>query len=177
MNRCVILRIGEGSFETGFSVTCQFAVESQPSSTEQIGRLPANPSLVELYQAWRSHYLHLGHPIRLDPEPNQITNISLLQDCIDASQRLSFALNQWLDSPEFRPIHNKLLEQLRPEHSIRILILTDQVQIQKLPWHLWSILERYPKAEIGFSSPIYEAPSVPHLDSHGVKILAVLGDG
>jgi CHASE2 domain-containing sensor protein/class 3 adenylate cyclase len=177
VNRCVILRIGEGSFETGFPVTCQFAVESQPSSTEQIGRLPANPSLVELYQAWRSHYLHLGHPIRLDPEPDQITNISLIQDCIDASNHLGLALNQWLDSPEFRPIHNKLLEQLRPEHSIRILMLTDQVQIQKLPWHLWSVLERYSKAEMGFSSPIYEAPLVPQSRSNGVKILAVLGDG
>jgi CHASE2 domain-containing sensor protein/class 3 adenylate cyclase len=176
VNRCVILRIGEGSFETGFPVTCQFAVEAQPSSTEQIGRLPANPRLIELYQAWRSHYLLLGHPTRLDPEPDQITNISLLQDCVDASNRLGLALNQWLDSPEFRPIHNKLLEQLRPEHSIRILMLTDQVQIQKLPWHLWSVLERYPKAEMGFSSPMYEAPSVPRSGASGVKILAVLGD-
>jgi CHASE2 domain-containing sensor protein/class 3 adenylate cyclase len=177
VNRCVILRIGEGSFETGFPVTCQFALEFQPSTTEQIGRLPANPDLLKLYQDWRSQYLQLGNPVRLDPEPDQITNISFIQDCVEASERLGYALNQWLDSPDFRPIHNKLLEQLKPEHTIRILMLTDQVQLQKLPWHLWTLLERYPKAEMGFSSPMYEAPSVPQPRSDGVKILAVLGDG
>ena len=177
MNRCVILRVGEGSFETGFPVTCQFALESQPSTTEQVGRLPANPDLVQLYQAWRSQYLQLGNPVRLDPEPDQITNISFIQDCVEASEHLGHALNQWLDSPGFRPIYNKLLEQLKPEHTIRILMLTDQVQLQKLPWHLWTLLERYPKAEMGFSSPMYEAPSVSQPKSNGVKILAVLGDG
>jgi CHASE2 domain-containing sensor protein/class 3 adenylate cyclase len=177
VNRCVILRVGEGSFETGFPVTCQFALESQPSTTEQIGRLPANPNLIQLYQAWRSQYLHLGHLIRIDPQPDQITNISLVRDCIEASEKLGLALNQWLDSPEFRPVHHKLLEQLRPEYSIRILMLTDQVQIQKLPWHLWTLLERYPKAEMGFSSLMYEAPAVPQPRSNGVNILAVLGDG
>jgi CHASE2 domain-containing sensor protein/class 3 adenylate cyclase len=158
VNRCVTLRVGEGSFETGFPVTCQFSLESGPFTIEQIGRLPANLRLLELFQEWRSQYLQLGHLARLDPEPDRVTNISLLEDCVAASNALCLALNQWLDSPEFRPIYNKLLEQLNPEHSIRILILTDWVQIQKLPWHLWTLLERYPKAEVEFSPPIYEAP-------------------
>ncbi len=177
MNRCVILRVGEGSFEAGFPVTCQFAKERQPPSAEQVGRLPANPNLVQLYQGWRSHYLQLGSLTRLDPQPDQITNISLVEDCIKAAQALQQSLNQWLDSPEFRPIRDKLLEQLKPEESIRILILTDQVQLQKLPWHLWTLLERYPKAEIGFSAPIYEAPFVPCSKPNGVRILAILGEG
>jgi CHASE2 domain-containing sensor protein/class 3 adenylate cyclase len=177
VNRCVILRVGEGSFEAGFPVTCQFALESGPFTTEQIGRLPANPRLPQLYHEWRSQYLQLGHLARLDPEPDQVTNISLREDCVAASETLCLALNQWLDSPEFRPIYNKLLEQLSPEHSIRILILTDSVQLQKLPWHLWTLLERYPKAEVGFSPPMYEAPAVPPSRSNGVNILAVLGDG
>jgi CHASE2 domain-containing sensor protein/class 3 adenylate cyclase len=158
VNRCVILRVGEGSFEAGFPITCQFALEFEPFTIEQSGRLPANPRLLELYQKWRSQYLQLGHLARLDPEPDRTTNISLLEDCVAASKTLGLALNQWLDSPEFRPIYNKLLEQLNPEHSIRILILTDWVQFQKLPWHLWTLLERYPKAEVGFSPLIYEAP-------------------
>lgn len=177
MNRCVILRVGEGNFETGFSVTCQLAQEFQPPTVEQVGRLPANPNLVDLYQHWRSQYLRLGTSIRLEPQPDQMTNISPVEDCLESAQVLSRALNQWLNSLEFRPICDKLLEQLRPEQSIRILMLTEQVQLQKLPWHLWTLLERYPKAEMGFSSPIYEATFAPRPKSNCVKILAILGDG
>jgi CHASE2 domain-containing sensor protein/class 3 adenylate cyclase len=177
VSHCVILRVGEGSFETGFPVTCQFALESQPFTREQVGRLPANLNLLKLYQQWRSQYLQLGSPIRLDPQPDQITNISFIQDCIEVSERLCLALNQWLDSPEFRPISNQMLEQLPSKDSTRILMLTDQIQIQKLPWHLWTLLERYPNAEMGFSAPIYEAPCAYPAQSNGVKILAVLGNG
>jgi CHASE2 domain-containing sensor protein/class 3 adenylate cyclase len=158
VNRYVILRVGEGSFETGFPVTCQFALESGPFTTKQIGRLPANPRLLKLYQEWRSQPPQLDRLDPLDPELDRVTNIDLIEDSVAASKAIGLALNQWLDSPEFRPIYNKLLEQLNPEHSIRILILTDWVQLQQLPWHLWTLLERYPKAELGFSPPIYEAP-------------------
>ncbi len=175
MNLCVFLRVGEGSFKTGFPVTCQFAPEFQPPTAEHVGRLPANSELIQAYRQWRSHYLQLGSPTRLEPQPDPITHSSLTEQCLEAAQALNRCFNQWLDSPEFRPIRDKLLEQLRPEQSIRILMLTDVVQLQKLPWHQWKLLERYPKVEIGFSSSMYEAPPIARPKANGVKILAVLG--
>jgi CHASE2 domain-containing sensor protein/class 3 adenylate cyclase len=176
VNLCVFLTVGEGSFETGFPVTCQFAQEFQPPTAEHVGRLPANADLIPIYRQWRSRYLQLDSLPPLEPQLDSIPHRSLVEQCLEAAQALHHSFNQWLDSPEFHPIRNKLLEQLKPEQSIRILMLTDVVQLQQLPWHQWKLLERYPKAEMGFSLPRYEAPPIARPNANGIKILAVLGD-
>jgi hypothetical protein len=34
--------------------------------------------------------------------------------------------------------------------------VSNDLILQKLPWHLWDLLERYPKAQIALSAPSYE---------------------
>ncbi|MEH2118601.1 MAG: hypothetical protein V7K46_10540 [Nostoc sp.] len=48
--------------------------------------------------------------------------------------------------------------------------------LQKLPWHLWDLPERYPKAEIALSAPPYEQVNRITTTSDKVKILAILGN-
>ncbi|HEY9827246.1 MAG TPA: CHAT domain-containing protein, partial [Stenomitos sp.] len=175
MNRFVILRIAQGSFETGFTVICQIGVGLQQPHIEQVGYLPPVPELPVLYQAWRSQYLRLGTLLRLEPQPDQATNLSFVENCVAAANALEQAFNQWLSTVEFRTVREKLLEQLRPEDSIRVLVVTEQGLIQKLPWHLWDLLERYPLAEVGFSLPMTEVMPAQVPMTQGVNILAVLG--
>ena len=81
-----------------------------------------------------------------------------------------------MPADSFHPIREKWLEKLAPGDDIRILIQTKDLRLQKLPWHLWDLLERYPKAEIALSAPIYEEVSRIATTNERVKILAILGD-
>ncbi|MBD1867283.1 hypothetical protein H6F95_08215 [Cyanobacteria bacterium FACHB-471] len=67
--------------------------------------------------------------------------------------------------------------------TIRFLIRTDDLSLQKLPWHEWDFLERYPKAEVALSAPEYEAIHSSKIHSNKtvlgnktVKVLAILGN-
>jgi hypothetical protein len=55
-------------------------------------------------------------------------------------------------------------------------IQTNDLRLQKLPWHLWDLLERYPKAEIALSAPSYEQVSRNSPPQSQVKVLAILGN-
>jgi Protein of unknown function (DUF1822) len=43
------------------------------------------------------------------------------------------------------------------QFNARFLIRTNDLNLQKLPWHEWDFFERYPKAEVALSAPEYEA--------------------
>ena len=66
-----------------------------------------------------------------------------------------------------------------PSEEIRVMIRTNQMQLRKLPWHLWDLVDKdYPKAEITLSLPQLERSSAIKTSSHRdkLKILAILGD-
>jgi CHASE2 domain-containing sensor protein len=88
-------------------------------------------------------------------------------------------LNNWLLSEPFRPVREKWLKHLMPSDEVRVLIRTASMQLEKLPWNLWDLIDRdYPKAEVALSLPESEpAPSVQTPTYQDpVRILAILGD-
>ena len=74
------------------------------------------------------------------------------------------------------PIQNKLRENLATSDIVRILIETDNVQLQRLPWHEWDLLEIYRHAEIGISPPRYEKIKQSVKSTGKIKVLAIFGD-
>ena len=68
------------------------------------------------------------------------------------------------------------LEKLTIAQEIRVILQTDDVVLQGLPWHSWDLLERYPGAELALAAPTYEQVETRLPDSHQVKILAILGN-
>jgi hypothetical protein len=42
--------------------------------------------------------------------------------------------------------------KLHKYDQIRVIVQTEDDQLQKLPWHLWEIIERYPNAEIALAT-------------------------
>ncbi|MEA5599603.1 CHASE2 domain-containing protein [Nostoc sp. UHCC 0252] len=84
--------------------------------------------------------------------------------------------NTWLRAEEFRPLREKWLERLSSTEEVRVILQTENSQLQLLPWHLWELLERYPKAEIALSSPSYDRIHKPRTKNPLVNILAIVGN-
>ncbi|HAJ64412.1 MAG TPA: sensor protein Chase2 [Cyanobacteria bacterium UBA8543] len=176
MGKLVVLKLGDGSFDQGFPVTLQIGEEGRCPCVEITGRLPSIPEIAQCYSGWAKTYRHLGLRSRLEASKAQLTNVSKIESCCHAAQLLRERLNAWLASEPFRPLRERLLEQLMPGEEIRIIVQTENIGLRRLPWHLWDLCDRYPKAEIALSAPVYELVeqiSPPHTK---VRILAILGN-
>ena len=175
MGKLVILKLGEGEFKQGFPVILQISDDNVRPSLEITGKLPPNPEIAKDYYQWQSIYRNFKLPSRVKGLPKYITQTSSLEEFQEKIDEFIDSFNIWLTAESFRPICDKLLEKLTPEDDIRILIQTKNFQLQKMPWHLWDLLERYPKAEIALSAPNYEQIYKNKISDDKVKILAILG--
>ncbi|MCW6035701.1 CHASE2 domain-containing protein [Spirulina subsalsa FACHB-351] len=194
MEKVVILEL-DGSLETGCRVTLEISSLGIPSLLKRKGNLPPNLPLVEaLQQHWLERYRPLGAPYRRSqdaPEiweeilfrikPKQIVQQALIEqriaECQESGQQLCDLFNQWLDSPDFRLLDKTLRQHLSPEDTIRLLVRTQNLQLQKLPWTQWELLQHYPNAEPALS-PLESTSHPPQYASSRngrVKILAILG--
>ncbi len=176
MGKLVVLKFGEGSFEQGFPVTLQIGEEHQHATTEITGKLPSFPEMPLYYSHWQSSYRQIGNRYRLHADKMQVTNVSMIQDCENTSHILRARFNTWLRAEEFRPLREKWLERLSSSEEVRVILQTENRQLQLLPWHLWDLLERYPKAEIALSSPSYDRIHKPRTLNQLVNILAIVGN-
>ncbi|AOY81568.1 CHASE2 domain-containing protein [Moorena producens JHB] len=176
IGKLVVLKIGDGSFDQGFPVTLQIWEEGKSPSLEITGRLPPAPEIMQSCQSWTTSYHSLGLPSRLEASVVQVTNVSKLERCYNAAQVLGDRLNAWLYSEPFRPIKDKLLEQLLPSDEIRLIIQTENSCLRRLPWHLWDFWERYSKAEIALSALKYEPVKGNPKAHQKVRILAIIGN-
>jgi CHASE2 domain-containing sensor protein len=176
MGKLVVLKFGEGSFEQGFAVTLQIGEECERPSTEITGKLPPSPEMPLFYSYWQSSYRLLGNRFRLHADQVQVTNVSMVHDCENTAHILRARFNTWLRAEEFRPLREKWLERLSPTEEVRVILQTENNQLQLLPWHLWDLLERYPKAEIALASPTYDRVQKICTRNNAVKILAIVGN-
>ncbi len=171
------LKITEGSFATGFAVTLLISKEGLPTELEISSQLPAAPHIPSQYNLWQTAYLGLSLPTRLESNKAFISNYSRSENCDRAATILLASINHWLDADSFRPLKEKFLAQLNPVDEIRILIQTENIQLQCLPWHLVKWFEPYTKAEIALSKPFYEKEQQSVIDLKSqVRILAIIGN-
>jgi len=176
MGKLVVLKFGEGGFDQGFAVTLQISEEGQLPSIEITGKLPPSPELPLSYNHWQASYRSLGSIYRLYPKHAQVTNVSKTSDCQDAADVLRKSLNHWLQAEGFRPLREKWLERLLPTEEIRLIVQTDNSYLQRLPWHVWDLLERYPKAETAWSPIDYIKTQKPARHPNPlINILAIVG--
>jgi CHASE2 domain-containing sensor protein len=176
VTKLVVLKFGKGSFEAGFEVTLQIGEDNSRPHSEVTGELPPNIELPLEFNRWQAIYRSLDFPTRPIGLPKPKMQIATVEECFQAAQDLRDRLNCWLESESFRPIREKWLEKLLTSDKIRVILQTQDCQLQKLPWHLWELMERYPNAEIALSAPSYEQVSLPSIPTGTVKILALLGD-
>ena len=177
MGKLVVLTFAEGDLDkAGFPVTLQLGDEGKPATIQEIGSLPPNLELVESYTSWKvTYYGFIGVKVRLEPPATQKTNFSI-RDVNTKAENLSQNFNQWLKSQQFSHVREELVAHLKENDEVRLIIQTANIQLRKLPWHLWDILKRYPKAEISVSAPIFRQVTSAKVANNQVKILAILGD-
>lgn len=142
------------------------------------GALPPNPVLVETLQKWRDRYHSLDQVNRaIKPEMILYDGSVYLDDCRRTAKELERHFQAWLETPGFREINEHLREELGRQDLIRILIRAEYRELQWLPWHSWSFIDRYHRAEVGLSSlSLQPLPVRSRRNGQTVRILAVLGD-
>ncbi|MBW4636720.1 MAG: CHASE2 domain-containing protein [Gloeocapsa sp. UFS-A4-WI-NPMV-4B04] len=176
MGKLVVFKLGDGNFEQGFSVTLQIGEDGDRPSIEITGKLPPAPEIPQHYSCWQSAYRRLGLRSRLEAEAVQVTNVCVIQDCCHAVEVLCNSLNTWLHSQSFRPLRERFLERLMPSDEVRVIIQAEDIRVQRLPWHLCDLFERYSHTEIALSTPAYESVKQVSIAKNQVKILAILGN-
>lgn len=170
MGKLVVFKIGEGSFDLGFPVMLQIGEEGQQSITEIAGRFPPAPEIPALYHCWQTAYYSLGG-MRVEVPP-QITNVSSVDECEYAACAFQARFQEWLNQTAIRDLREQVQEEVSQEQPVRVILQTQDKLLAKLPWHLWNLFERRPKAEMALSAKY--APPAKLLKSP-VRILAILG--
>jgi branched-chain amino acid transport system substrate-binding protein len=172
MSKLVVFNIGEGNFEQGFPVTLQIGEEGKLAYKDHQDRLSPAPKLPDLYRQWQQKYYGL-EPMRrvIKVPPVQISNVST-GDCKEAAEALKACVKEWFDQRSLLNLRSHVLDEVGPDESVRIIFQTQDELLRKLPWHLWDLFERRPKAEFSISARY--APHTPEL-KRPVKILAILG--
>ena len=171
------LKFRDGNFDTGFSVTLEISQSGLPTELEVSSHLPAAPHILQQYNLWQTAYMGLGLSARLESNKAFISNYSRSEDCDRAAAKLLASVNNWLDADSFRHLKESFLSRLNPVDEIRILIQTENIQLQCLPWHSVNWFESYTKAETAFSKPSYEKEkeNTTNLQPQ-VRILAIIGN-
>lgn len=192
----VTIKLGQRDVNRNLAVTVEIGDLGLSSSAAAIGVLGNEDEVVAAYQDWQATYREylFSCACRIDVSDRQITNISKLglsSQCQVKAEYLSQKINQWLDSIDFRPVKDLMLQELQPDRSIQIILQTDQLHIRKLPFQLWNFFEQFPHAEIAVASNIYRTRkrNPQGWSSHRVnpinkqinqtqnfKVLAIFGD-
>ncbi len=178
MKKIVRLKLEGDLYASGCHVTLEIGWEGQPRQMELGGTLPPTPHLCLSLEEWQQSYRQLGLISRI--QPGKISYEGSLSDrlkaCRQSANLLARHFRTWLNSASFQDLDRRLREELHRHEEIQFLIRTDIPELQKLPWHLWDLVDRYPKAEAALSQVQFEpCLTAEKISDHEVKILAILG--
>ncbi len=178
MGKLVVINLIEGNFETGFSVSLQIWTEGDRQWIGAAkGKLSPATELHKHYTLWQSHYRkHVSGRNSTRISVTGGTDASIISDIQKASKQLKLSLNDWLKADSsFSPIREKLFQNLKDEsEEIRVIFETENLELQRLPWHLWDdFFKHYHRAEVALSLPVKKGQIATNTDK--VKVLAVFG--
>ncbi|KAB8331526.1 CHASE2 domain-containing protein [Scytonema tolypothrichoides VB-61278] len=177
MAKLIVLKLDGDLEHQGFRVTLEIGEESAPPEIEISGKLPPCPDLATYLCQWQRKYRSLGMPSRIKPQEiiydGSIT--TRISECRQKAKVLIDCLQRWFDSQEFRCINNTLREELKRNEAIRVLIRTDNRELQRIPWHLWDFFDRYSLAEFALTTTASQTPPKPTRKPR-VRVLAILGN-
>ena len=176
MGKLVLLKIGEGSLALGFPVTLQMGAEGYQPTIEVVGAFPPALELWECYRRWQVSYYRLSNAYRLEAKTGYVTNVSVIDDCSELATIFRDRFHQWFQSAPFQPVREKLLTQLTPSDTVRVIIQTAVPELRRFPWHLLPLLDTYPNAEVALSNPWFEPVEQQPMPGDAIRVLAILGN-
>ncbi len=173
--KLVILTLGDGDFERGFPcVTAQIWTGNEQLPIQCIGQLPPAPELPELYSRCQSIYKDLDLRPRITPKSIKMGIYK--KDIYPLAGELEERLNKWFDSETFRPIDKSLREKFMRSDEVPLIIQSENINVHRLPWHLWDFIKSYRKAEVALSVPFYDRVEKTAPSRGKKRILAILGN-
>ncbi|MFM8297685.1 MAG: ABC transporter substrate-binding protein, partial [Microcystis aeruginosa] len=180
MSRVVILKIGEGNFETGFSVTLEIRDNYHLIAPFAEGKLVPNLDIADALQNYRRAYYHWveSQPSLGITVPHSMITNAAVGDPRDklrqATQTLRDSLNTWLNSSYLSSIQNHILFHINTKSEVRFFIQTTHFDLQQIPWECWNFLHQWcPDAEIALT--IQRNPPIINL-TPPIKVLVILGN-
>ena len=187
MSKSVIINLGHGDLNKGFPVVTVQLHEAGRKIAQFKGSLSPAPNLTDLYRKYQTNYISLSRRYDCSRSPSDdddgfeiakagVTNVSDTAFSNSANQ-FKIALNNWLNSKGFAQIENQLRTPLHENDEILVVIETpDEDEIlQRIPWHCWSFLEDYDRAEIALSRQEYGNNGLAK-ERENIRILAIVGD-
>lgn len=141
------------------------------------GKLRAAPELRENYNKWQARYRSLeGRHRGIILGGTRTKTISQIQEeCKESFDELVMSFREWLNCDEFRELQYELRTNLQPNEEVRVIILTDNDLLRKMPWDTWDLLSRYKKAGVTIGPRRYQRPAKT-VTTEKFKILAILGN-
>ncbi|MFG6104248.1 CHASE2 domain-containing protein [Leptothoe sp. EHU-05/26/07-4] len=175
--KLVTLKLEGDIATTGFHVLLEIGEEGARPDIEAIGSLPANPQLLQQLQKWQDSYRLLDTPSRIQPvEITYVGSLHTVDACQQEAKHLDQQFKTWLQSSTFASIDQPLREELSPTDTVRMVMRTTNGHLHHLPWHLWELVDRYPKVEMALGTPTIKRCEDRETPQEIVKILAILGD-
>jgi CHASE2 domain-containing sensor protein len=167
----------DGTLEQGFQVTLDIGEDQMLAFTDVTGTLPPAPTLSTDLANWQQQYHQLFAATRIALQHITVQPGAALQRqaCCQLAEDLQQQLNTWLGSPAFQTVEKRLRESVDSTEPVRVLLRTTDRRLHQLPWHRWEFIDRYPLAEVIFSTPPARDRE-PSPNAVKVKILAILGD-
>lgn len=198
MSKLVIFRVENGNFDQGFPVNLEIRENGTLCVREEVGFLVPAPEIPNRYTEWQQAYYAWGEDenCRWWGRSNLLNNQVNPQNSLrqikvpsvinsnyasensgerarNAANNLEKALNDWLDRSSLDDIKATLLQTVRGDETVRFIVQSNNLELQKLPWKLWRLLERwYGDCEVALSTR--KAPKKGLL-SLPVKIIVILG--
>ena len=171
----ITIDFGSGTLTEGFpDVTVQLFNLDRSLKEKQTINLSSEPNIESLLQAWRALYLsiygayELRSGIELDfSRPTNVSDVGLEE----LGEQFKQSLNNWL-----RPLERKLLYLFQTIERARIIITSNDEQLQRLPWHLWELFDSKKCVEYALSASNYQQPKKSRTAEGIVRILAVFGN-
>ena len=184
MSSKVFLNLGSGNINIGFDrISCRLERDGKIVVQMQ-GGLPGNSGLQSLYDQWQFCYeaYYDNHPnvVRGNRSGIEIDNTGVTgrysepifqEDCNNLEQ----SMQRWLNDNLFYPIDCQLRNNLHIDENIAIFIETEDDRVHRLPWHSWSILTDFSRAEVAFSLNNFEQRNWS-IKRKKPRILVVLGE-
>ncbi|NEO44161.1 MAG: CHAT domain-containing protein [Moorea sp. SIO4A3] len=177
MNRVVIITL-DGDLDSGIRVTLTWGTQDKSAEGKIMSRLAPNPEIYQLYTDWQQGYRNLEYFYRNPRLTPRGVYISSVKSCEQLVEELRNNINQWLNSRShgFEQIRDKLTTELSRHRDTRVLIQTDNPQLQRLPWHLWDVWENNHDSVEFSLIPLEYQPTPETKPRNRVRLLAILGN-
>ncbi|MEK0188043.1 hypothetical protein, partial [Microcoleus anatoxicus] len=167
MSKLVIFEFLEGDFEQGFRVNISLGQDGLNPAVKFRAKLNPATEILKQYKDWKEAFVQIntGKDKSQSQRNGDFRGLRAGKPSKAVSRQsadiLAKNLNNWLSvtDKEVQKISRELGRYLNKSDEIRVIIQTENLELQRLPWHLWEVFSKnFPRTEIAVSLPEFQEP-------------------